>query len=124
GHVHFMLSGSANYPIHGNVMNSKAVAQVFSKNGSYFLPHAYPEGCPQHPSYAQGHAAIAGAGVTLLKAFFEGTQTIQQFSDVFVPSADGLSLVPYVGTDIGQMTVNTELDKLASNIGMGRNHAG
>src|SRR5438132_8173875 len=40
------------------------------------LPSAYPEGCPQHPSYAEGHGAIAGACVTVLKAFFNENSVI------------------------------------------------
>lgn len=35
------------------------------------LPMAFPEGSPMHPSYAAGHATVAGACVTILKAFFE-----------------------------------------------------
>jgi hypothetical protein len=54
GHVHFSLSGSATYPIHTDVLRSKAISQVYSQNGTYLLPLAYPEGCPRHPSYAQG----------------------------------------------------------------------
>lgn len=39
------------------------------KNG--LLPMAFPEGSPMHPSYGAGHATVAGACVTVLKAFFE-----------------------------------------------------
>lgn len=34
------------------------------------LPMAFPEGSPMHPSYGAGHATVAGACVTVLKAFF------------------------------------------------------
>jgi len=34
------------------------------------LPMAFPEGSPMHPSYAAGHATVAGACITILKAFF------------------------------------------------------
>jgi hypothetical protein len=37
---------------------------------------------------------------------------------------DGLSLVPYTGSDANQITVNGEINKLASNIGQARNFAG
>ena len=40
-----------------------------TKNG--LLPMAFPEGSPMHPSYGAGHATVAGACVTILKAFFE-----------------------------------------------------
>jgi len=124
GHLHFMLTGAANYPLHLEALNSKAVAQVFKNNGTYFLPQAYPEGCPQHPSYAQGHGSLVGAGVTLLKAFFDETQPFTKFANVMQANEDGLSLVQYTASDAGQLSIGSELNKLAGNIGMGRNHAG
>lgn len=39
--------------------------------GTYFLPMAFPEGSPMHPAYGAGHATVAGACVTILKAFFD-----------------------------------------------------
>ncbi len=38
---------------------------------NYLLPMAFPEGSPTHPAYGAGHATVAGACVTVLKAFFE-----------------------------------------------------
>jgi hypothetical protein len=122
GLVHWAMAGTQNYPLHPDVLNSQAVAKVFSKYGSYLLPVAFPEGCPQHPSYGQGHAAIAGACVTILKAFFS-TDSVM-FFDPVQASADGLSLVPYKGPDAWQMSVTNELNKLAGNVGMARNMAG
>jgi hypothetical protein len=122
GLVHWTATGKRNYPIHQDVLNSTAAAQVFGKCGTYLLPQAYPEGCPLHPSYGQGHAAIAGACVTVLKAFF-ATDNVT-FYDPVEASADGLSLVPYKGPDVWQMSVTSELHKLAGNIAMGRNFAG
>jgi hypothetical protein len=40
------------------------------------------------------------------------------------PSTDGLSLVPYTGADAGKLTVGGELNKVASNVAIGRNIAG
>jgi hypothetical protein len=41
------------------------------------------------------------------------------------PSEDGLSLVPYTGTDAANLTINGELSKLAHNISFGHGiHAG
>lgn len=93
-------------------------------NGTYLLPQAFPEGCPQHPSYAQGHAAVAGACATLLKAFLDEKQSFDHFARVVHPDENGVSLIPYNGPDAGQLTIGSELDKLASNIALGRNHAG
>jgi hypothetical protein len=41
-----------------------------------------------------------------------------------VASEDGTALVPYAGADADQITVNGEINKLASNIGLGRDFAG
>ncbi|MEO1092971.1 MAG: hypothetical protein AAFX81_20315 [Pseudomonadota bacterium] len=40
-------------------------------HSSWLLPMAFPEGSPMHPAYGAGHATVAGACVTVLKAFFE-----------------------------------------------------
>jgi hypothetical protein len=121
GLVHNSITGMAKYPIHGDVLNSQALDQIFSKHGSYLLPAAYPEGNPQHPSYAEGHGVIAGACVTALKAFFNESFVIPK---PMVASDDGQSLVPYNGSDAGQITVAGELDKLANNVALGRDVAG
>jgi hypothetical protein len=120
GLVHNTLSGARSYPLHSDILNSKAVQEVFSKNGTWLMPHAFPEGCPQHPSYAQGHGTVAGACVTILKAFFDETFVIP---DPVTPSTDGLSLLPYTGADADQLTVGGELNKIAANIALGRTHA-
>jgi hypothetical protein len=93
---------------------------------SYFLPMAFPEGCPTHPSYGAGHATVAGACVTILKALFQEDQTF--VGDLGItpmePTSDGMGLTPYPGADAGQMTIGGELNKLAANIGIARNFAG
>jgi hypothetical protein len=105
-----------------NVLNSQAVAQTFSKYGTYFLPQAFPEGSPTHPSYPTGHGTVAGACITFLKFFFDENWVIP---NPLVPSSDGLSLVPYTGPDAGQITVGGELNKLAHNVSYGHGiHAG
>jgi YD repeat-containing protein len=71
GRVHQTLSGAVRYPIHTDVLNAVAPSTLFHTTGTYLLPMAYPEGCPLHPAYPAGHAAIAGACVTVLKAFFQ-----------------------------------------------------
>jgi hypothetical protein len=121
GLVHNTVTGAADYPVHRDVLNSQALDQVFSKYGSYLLPAAFPEGGPQHPSYGEGHGVIAGACVTALKAFFNDTFVI---ANPVVASDDGQSLIPYGGADAGQITVGGELNKLADNVGLGRDMAG
>ncbi|MGD0567152.1 MAG: vanadium-dependent haloperoxidase [Candidatus Sulfotelmatobacter sp.] len=126
GWVHNTINqlGLGNYNLHSDVLNSQAVQQVFSKYGTYYLPMAFPEGCPQHPSYGSGHATVAGAAITMLKAYFDCSTSFvnQGITPVFSP--DGVSLTAYTGSDVDQITVGTELNKLASNVGVGRNLAG
>jgi hypothetical protein len=118
GRIHNHLTGAASYPVNSELRNSQAVSQVFSKFGTFLLPMAYPEGCPTHPSYPAGHACIAGAGVTVLKAFFNESFVIPNPVEA---SADGLSLLPYSGPSL---TIGGELNKLAANVALGRDTAG
>jgi hypothetical protein len=121
GLVHFTITGQKNYPLDSSVLNSKAAAAVFARNGNYFIPMSYPEGCPLHPSYPSGHATASGAAVTVLKWFFDEDFVIP---NPLTTTFDGLTTVPYTGSDAGQMTVGGELNKLASNVGFGRCAAG
>jgi hypothetical protein len=125
GLVHMEKTGQANYPIHPDVLNSHALAETFAKYGTYFLPHAFPEGCPQHPSYGQGHGTVAGACATVVKAWFNDLAPLNTVPGVSImqPSEDGFSLIPYEGSDAGQLTIGGEMNKLAANIAIGRNHA-
>ena len=75
-------------------------------------------GRPRIPAYGAGHATVAGACVTILKAWFDESFVIP---NPVVPTADGLGLVPYSGPSL---TVGGELNKLAANIAMGRDAAG
>jgi hypothetical protein len=119
GLVHNQVTANR-YPgvIDSRQLDSPALSRVHSQHGSYLMPMAFPEGSPTHPSYTAGHATVAGACVTILKALFDESFVIP---NPVVPSADGLSLVPYTGP---ALTVGGELNKLASNIGTGRNMAG
>lgn len=117
GRVHNHKINAATYPIHSEVLNSSALPAVFSMYGTYLLPTANRAGSPTHPSYPAGHATLAGAAVTVLKAFFKGSFVIPS---PVVASADGQSLNAYSGT----LTIEGELNKLASNISIGRDAAG
>jgi membrane-associated phospholipid phosphatase len=118
GRVHNNKIGATSYPIHTDVLNSAAVAEVFGKHGTYLLPQAFPEGSPTHSSYGSGHATVAGACVTALKAFFDETDLVK---NPMVVTADGTGLVPYEGAPL---TILGELNKIATNIAFGRNGAG
>lgn len=118
GRVHNHKVGAAKYPLHSDVLKSQAIQEVFNRYGTYLLPQAFPEGSPTHSSYGSGHATVAGVCVTVLKAFFDETDTIK---NPMVPNADGTGLIPWTGQPL---TVLGELNKVATNIGFGRNGAG
>jgi len=98
----------------------------------YLLNMLYAEGSPTHPSYPAGHAVIAGACVTVLKAFCKTHTFLKktgQYSRVAwkkdvveakSPSSDGLHTLGKVRG----MTVNGELNKLGSNVALARDFAG
>ena len=107
------------------------------------LPMAFPEGSPMHPSYGAGHATVAGACVTMLKAFFDTDALLvkrdgrlqivaqQETGDeaiAYVPMLDDTtqeSSLSDNGSSLGDfLTVGGELNKIAANISIGRDMAG
>lgn len=125
GRVHLTASAQADDPIHDEVFDSAVLPMVFDHNadlnggqGAFLLPMAFPEGCPLHPAYGAGHATVAGACVTILKALFDESFVVP---NPVVPKPNGSDLDPYDGPPL---TVGGELNKLASNVAMGRNMAG
>ena len=119
GVLHQILSGNQNRiaaRLNSNILNSQAPQQMFSRYGTYLLPQPFPEGSPTHPSYPTGHGTVAGACITFLKFFFDSNYVIPNPQ---VPTNDGLALVPYTGSDAGQITVGGELNKLARNVSFG-----
>jgi hypothetical protein len=118
GRIHNHITGAAQYPINSKLLDSQALASVFSQYGTYLCPQAFPEGCPTHPAYPGGNATFTAAGVTMLKAFFNESFVIP---NPVVPSDDGLSLQPWTGEPL---TVGNELNKLVFNAAFGRNTAG
>jgi membrane-associated phospholipid phosphatase len=118
GRVELQRNGTKDYGIHPDLMACDAVALTVAANANALLPQLYPDGAPLHPAYPSGHAAIAGACVTVLKAFYD--------EDFVIPSpveasADGTHLDAWNGVPL---TLGNELDKLASNVSMGRCAAG
>jgi hypothetical protein len=112
---------------------------------------AFPEGSPMHPAYGAGHATVAGACVTILKAFFDTSAVLAKYTDpkdgktkvafrrlakddtpvlyrapAIPPGAavatEGAYLDEYTDEDV--LTLEGELNKLAANISIGRNMAG
>jgi hypothetical protein len=107
--------------VSNTVLNSQAVQDSFTANNSYLLSQAFPEGSPTHPAYPTGHGAVAGACITALKFFFDGTHPLPNP----LVSKNGTATMSYTGPGAGSLTVNGELHKLASNISFGHGiHAG
>jgi hypothetical protein len=120
--IHNEKTGRADYPIHHDILES-AVFDLprFKERDSFLLPQAFPEGSPPHPSYGAGHATVAGAQATILKAFFDETFVLR---NTVVPNREGTKLEPYRGPDRDELTVGGEINKLAWNIAIGRDFAG
>ena len=125
GIVHLIKTGQGNETdVHMSnvILNSQGLQQSFNKYGTWLLSQTFPEGSPVHPAYPTGHGTVAGACITVLKFFFDGSFVIP---NPMLPTDDGLSLVPYTGSDAGQLTVNGELAKLGHNVSFGHGiHAG
>ncbi len=100
-----------------NIGSLEAVRASEKKLGTTFLAQAYPEGAPMHPSFPAGHAEIAGACVTILKAFSDPAFLVP---GPVLPSEDGLDVASYKES----LSVEGELNKLAWNIAFGRAFAG
>ena len=122
------LNAGAGYPVHPEILNSfndSNRLKGFMPPGNALLPMAFPEGSPTHPAYGAGHGTVAGACVTILKAWFNETTKLVDIGLTPVqPTDDGLNLVPYLGSDAGDLTVGGELNKIAANVALGRNTAG
>jgi len=153
GRIHKKLTDNAAYPIHQDIINKTNNNQILARikehnkhqniefnradqQGTYLLPEAFREGSPTHPSYGAGHATVAGACVTILKAWFKEDEPIQnpvvpnvlnnpieiKDSNNMILYKKTTELQPYTGTD--QLTVGGELNKVAANIAIGRNWGG
>ena len=120
------------------VFGTKAAQLIRDKYGAYHLPLAFSAGSPAHPAYGAGHASVAGACVTILKAWFDETQplinVLKKTSKIDPTPPEGLlrpgslnangNLAPYTDDPAAPLTVLGELNKLAVNIAMGRSMGG
>lgn len=137
GRIHVNYLGgtdgqTVDFDIDSAIEEVSVMGKVYNTHGSLLLPMAFPEGSPLHPAYGAGHATVAGACTTILKAWFK---TDELFTSLLHPlskapliakqaSDDGLSLNAYTGDDAECLTIEGELNKLAGNIALGRNFAG
>ncbi len=140
--IHRASEIETNFPSMGTMFSDLGAAidptvmEITGLNGTSLLPMAFQEGSPMHPSYGAGHATVAGACVTILKAFFDtsclfvrrgGQDIFSRYQNgdsavEYTPNANGLSLV--AATDQTFLSLEGELNKLAANISIGRNMAG
>jgi hypothetical protein len=143
GLVHMQQVGlngvKRHYGLSDVVLNSRALDLVQQKTNGCFLPMPFPQGSPTHPSYGAGHASVAGACVTVLKAWFKGDEPIQHPVNL-VSTAAYAGLPPITNGDPtflwtgaipqlpaytgSELTVEGELNKIACNVAMGRSMGG
>ena len=96
-------------------------------NDLLYLKLLFPEGSPTHPSWPAGHACVAGACVTVLKAMLkthDESYNSLPWTAVVTHSIDGDTLVDYPVGETTGMTIIGELHKLASNVSLGRDFDG
>jgi hypothetical protein len=132
----FPNAGNAFMTLEQEIQDTVNTIKASNASGTKLLPMAFQEGSPMHPSYGAGHAAVAGACVTILKAFFDTSSVLVKRKDdvLFSHIKNGDTPVAYVPdntmkalTDVNDgtfLTLEGELNKLAANISIGRNMAG
>lgn len=141
--------GKRPYGLPAWVAQTEAAKRIrVQKDKTLLLPMAFTPGSPTHPAYGAGHATVAGICVTVLKAYFQTFKTGPDGVDVpisfdslrerDVPYGSGQTISSYVTgvvakpdgdegvrtplppTEAKQLTLEGELNKLASNVAMGR----
>ena len=137
-----LVPNADNFDISNVLLDNKILDDILAYNNeqipgtnSYTMAQAYREGSPLHPAYVSGHAIIAGACATILKMFYNGNQLWTTLPGVIsgnlsgLPNAivqanvDGTQLISFAGQTTN-ITVAGELNKLAFNVGIGRDWAG
>lgn len=132
------------YGLPAGVFTTEAAQRIHKAHNGWFLPMAFSAGSPVHPAYGAGHATVAGACVTVLKAWFKEdtlfadliqgkqhpitghpirvVQPGDQYDSTLDDGSGGKELVS--ATNAAGMTIEGELNKLASNVAMGRSMGG
>lgn len=151
GLVHVQTNGvngtKRPYGLPSWVSDTNAAKKIFEANGSYLLPMAFTPGSPTHPAYGAGHATVAGACVTVLKAYFKTFETILGVDEPIKfntlkqrgePWGGGNTIKTYetglnaqqweripLKDDVAKtLSIEGELNKLAQNVAMGRSMGG
>ncbi|MCP5291630.1 MAG: bromoperoxidase [Burkholderiales bacterium] len=122
--------------LEATIQETVNAVQMRNSSNTKLLPMAFQEGSPMHPSYGAGHATVAGACVTILKAYFDTSAVlVRRDGDIlfahyqngdapvaFAPNGAGNTLTDI--NDGSYLTLEGELNKLAANISIARNMAG
>lgn len=130
------------YGLPARVFSSEASKRLLNgRHKALFLPMAYTAGSPPHPAYGAGHATVAGACVTVLKAWLDETTNLESLlkknsrngvgthpvtdRPIAISDVDQHGqLTKYLATDAAAMTIEGELNKIACNVAMGRSMGG
>lgn len=152
-HVQFVGIGEKKlkrpYGLPNVVAKTEAAKRVLKQFKGLLLPMAFTSGSPVHPAYGAGHATVAGACVTVLKAFFQTFDRLNgqirvrpltgesglveraqpfgnptQFAAHLIGKDDKEKEVRLPVSDADELTIEGELNKLASNVAMGRSMGG
>jgi len=111
--VHKAKTGVAPSNYNNNqLLNSGVLADIFAKQGTYFMSQTDNIGCVQEPTYPSGYTLIAAISTTVTKALIDPTDTMLAYE----PSADCQTLVPVMdGPTHVRLNMCDELDKFAYN---------
>lgn len=137
------------YGLPSLALSSQGGQAVLNQWSTHFLPMAFSAGSPSHPAYGAGHATVAGACVTVLKAWFDedagfaeilakanaankqkepgggALKVLQPGARIGVLADDAFAEpIAYTGSDLNKLTIGGELNKIASNVAMGRSMGG
>ncbi|ANT62093.1 hypothetical protein AYJ57_16800 [Salipiger sp. CCB-MM3] len=139
------MRGKLDSPASNLLSKIRAHNQSVAEADTVLLPMAFKEGSPMHPAYGAGHATVAGACVTILKAFFDTDAVLARGPDGKIafrrlpdPGAADAAQYQTMRYEIDpddtdclravasaeSLTLEGELNKLAANISIGRNMAG
>ncbi|CAM9706578.1 unnamed protein product, partial [Laminaria digitata] len=105
---------------------------------TFLLPMAVAEGSPTHPAYPSGHAINVGSYITALKAFLGFELGQRCFPYPVISNDEGTERLAYVptgreivgtckdanGKEVEGLTYEGELNKVSSNVLLGRSHIG
>jgi len=127
------VPNAGNYDLSNVILNNEVLENIKDINSgwgfldSWTLPLCYREGSPVHPSYLAGHSTVATACVTILKMFFQCDipwESLPRLDPdcpkVVEANNTGDTLDSYTEPDASELTVGTELNKLAYNVSLGR----